>query len=243
MASPSISPPVEKPALPAGLRVYAVGDIHGRADLLRRLLSLIEADSGERGAAEVRVMFLGDYIDRGPDSPDVLEILSGPPLGPYRVTCLRGNHENALLAFIDDPTRSRFWLDWGGMETMRAYGVTEGRDLRDMAEQLDDALPGRHRAFLMSLPVREVIGDYFFVHAGVDPAKPLEKQEERELTTIREPFLDWGQWLGKMIVHGHTIAPAPEMLPWRIGIDTGAYASGRLTALGLEGDRRWIVST
>lgn len=243
MASRSISQPVDKPALPAGLRLYAVGDIHGRADLLRRLLSLIEADAAERGPAEVRVMFLGDYIDRGPNSPEVLDILSGPPPGPYRMTSLRGNHENALLAFIEDPIRARFWLDWGGMETMRAYGVTEGRDLRDMARQLDDALPGRHRAFLLSLPVTETIGDYFFVHAGVDPAKPIEKQEEIDLTTIREPFLGWGKWLGKMVVHGHTIAPMPELLPWRIGIDTGAYASGRLTALGLEGDRRWIVST
>jgi serine/threonine protein phosphatase 1 len=229
--------------LPAGLRLYAVGDIHGRADLLRRLLTMIAADATERGPAEVRVIFLGDYIDRGPDSAEVLEILSGPPLGPYRVTCLRGNHEEALLAFIDDPIRCRFWLDWGGMETMRAYGVTEGRDLYDMAEQLNDVLPGRHRAFLLGLPISETVGDYLFVHAGVDPYKPLDDQEEADLNTIREPFLGWGKWLGKMVVHGHTISPVPEMLSWRIGIDTGAYASGRLTALGLEGRERWILST
>ena len=231
------------PALPPGLRLYAVGDIHGRADLLRRLLSLIEADAAGRGPAQVRVIFLGDYIDRGPDSPEVLDILSGPPPGLYRVTCLRGNHEEALLAFIDDPVRARFWLEWGGMATLRAYGVAASPDLSAMAMRLDHALPGRHRAFLLRLPVREVVGDYLFVHAGVDPMKPLDRQDDFDMTTIRERFLEWNGWLGKMVVHGHTISPVPEMLSWRIGIDTGAYASGHLTALGLEGDRRWILST
>ena len=229
-------------ALPDGLRLYAVGDIHGRSDLLGRLLARIEADSAEKGRAEVRLMFLGDYIDRGPDSPGVLDLLMRKHAWASP-TCLRGNHENALLAFIRDPVEARFWLDWGGLTTLRAYGVTISSDLHSMSRQLDDLLPDRHRAFLQAMPVRETLGDYLFVHAGVDPTLPFDRQDEFTLTTIREPFLGWGKRLEKIVVHGHTISAEPELLSWRIGIDTGAYASGRLTALGLEGDRRWILNT
>jgi serine/threonine protein phosphatase 1 len=228
--------------LPDGLRLYAVGDIHGRSDLLRRLLGLIEADTVARGPAQVRLMFLGDYIDRGPDSPGVLDLLMAARAWA-RTTCLRGNHEDALLAFVEDPVKARFWLDWGGLETMRAYGVSLSSDLQDMSRQLDSVLPDRHRAFLKGMPVRETLGDYLFVHAGVDPALPFDKQDHFTLTTIREPFLSWGKPLEKIVVHGHTISPQPELLSWRIGIDTGAYASGRLTALGLESNGRWTLST
>lgn len=228
--------------LPDGLRLYAVGDIHGRSDLLRRLLNRIEADAAEKGPAEVRLMFLGDYLDRGPDSPGVLDLLMQPRAWA-RTTCLRGNHEDALLSFVRDPVEARFWLDWGGLATLRAYGVDISADLHSMSRQLDGLLPDRHRAFLQSMPVRETLGDYLFVHAGVDPALPFDRQDEFTLTTIREPFLGWGKRLEKIVVHGHTISAEPELLSWRIGIDTGAYSSGRLTALGLEGDRRWILNT
>ncbi len=228
--------------LPDGIRLYAVGDIHGRSDLLQCLLSLIELDTAMRGPAEVRLMFLGDYIDRGPDSPGVLDLLMEPRAWA-RTTCLRGNHEDALLSFVHDPIGARFWLDWGGLATMRAYGVALSSDLHAMSRQLDAILPDRHRAFLKAMPVRESLGDYLFVHAGVDPTLPFDRQDHVTLTTIREPFLTWGKKLEKIVVHGHTISPMPELLSWRIGIDTGAYASGRLTALGLEGDRRWTLET
>lgn len=229
-------------ALPEGLRLYAVGDIHGHPDLLLRLLALIKADAAERGPAEIRLMFLGDYIDRGPDSPGVLDVLM-EPRDWAETTCLRGNHEDALLSFIANPIAARFWLDWGGLTTLRAYGVTAVSDLEPMAQQLDYNLPDRHRAFLKAMPVRETIGDYLFVHAGVDPALPFDRQDDVTLTTIRQPFLSWGKRLEKIVVHGHTISAEPELLSWRIGIDTGAYSSGRLTALGLEGDKRWILNT
>ena len=228
--------------LPDGLRLYAVGDIHGSSDLLRRLIGSIEADSDARGPAEVRLMFLGDYIDRGPDSPGVLDLLMEPRAWA-RTTCLRGNHEDALLSFLKDPVEARFWIDWGGLATMRAYGVPFSSDLYTMSHQLNRVLPDRHRAFFKAMPVKEIVGDYLFVHAGVDPALPLDRQDPFTLTTIREPFLTWGKPLEKIVVHGHTISSEPELLSWRIGIDTGAYHSGRLTALGLENDRRWILHT
>jgi serine/threonine protein phosphatase 1 len=237
------------PSVPRGSRVYAVGDIHGRADLLRRLLKLIEADNEEQEEAEVSLIFLGDYIDRGPDSPDVLDILRGPHSFADRVVALRGNHEDALLNFIDDPVGARIWLDWGGMATLMSYGVRppsslspEGR-LKSMAEQLDRNLPEDHLAFLKSLPLQETVGDYLFVHAGVNPRVSLDEQDEYDLTTIRSPFLEWGEPLEKMVVHGHSISETPEFHSWRIGIDTGAYATGRLTALALEGREQRIIST
>ena len=210
---------------------------------------LIEADNEEQDEAEVSLVFLGDYVDRGPSSPEVLDIVRGEHRFANRVVALRGNHEDALLNFIEDPVRGRIWLDWGGMATLTSYGVRptatlspEDR-LRDMAEQLDRNLPDAHRAFLKSLPVQEIVGDYLFVHAGVDPRVPLDQQEDFDLTTIRSPFLDWGAPLGKMVVHGHSISEMPEFLSWRIGIDTGAYATGRLTALVLEGQEQRILST
>jgi len=162
---------------------------------------------------------------------------------------LRGNHEDALLNFVEDPVKGRIWLDWGGMATLMSYGVRppaalspEDR-LKSMGEQLDRALPDEHRAFLQSLPLQETVGDYLFVHAGVNPRVPLDQQDAYDLTTIRSPFLEWGEPLGKMVVHGHSISEAPEFLSWRIGIDTGAYATGRLTALVLEGLDQRIVAT
>lgn len=241
--------PSPSPTVPDGRRVYAVGDIHGRADLLCRLLSLIEADNEEQDDAHVTLIFLGDYIDRGPDSPDVLDILRGRHAFADRVVALRGNHEDALLNFIEDPVRGRIWLDWGGMATLMSYGVRPRASLspedrlRSMGEQLDRNLPDAHRAFLQGLPLQETVGDYLFVHAGVNPRLPLGRQEAFDLTTIRSPFLDWGEPLEKMVVHGHSISEAPEFHSWRIGIDTGAYATGRLTALALEGLDQRIIAT
>jgi serine/threonine protein phosphatase 1 len=231
------------------MRVYAVGDIHGRADLLRRLLEQIAADTRQQDPAEVTLIFLGDYIDRGPDSPEVLDILRGEHCFADRVICLRGNHEEALLNFIEDPVKGRIWLDWGGMSTLISYGVrppagvSYDERLESMGEQLDRTLPDAHRDFLSSLTLQETVGDYLFVHAGVDPRVALDQQDERDLTTIRSPFLEWGAPLEKVVVHGHSISETAEFLSWRIGIDTGAYATGRLTALVLEGQNQRILAT
>ena len=237
-------------AVPQGIRVYAVGDIHGRADLLRRLLGLIEADNALQSKAEVWLIFLGDYIDRGPASRDVIDILMQDPPFADKVVRLRGNHEDAMLAFLDDPTRGRIWLEWGGLATLMSYGVRVPSDMPPdkrfdhMSNRLRDLLPPEHRDFLAGLPLEETVGDYLFVHAGVNPRVPLDRQDAFDLTTIRSPFLEWGEPLGKMVVHGHTIsAEGPVFLPWRIGIDTGAYATGRLTALVLEGEERRVVTT
>ena len=237
-------------AVPAGIRVYAVGDIHGRADLLRKLLGLIEADNARQAPAEVWLIFLGDYVDRGPASREVIDILMQHPPFADKVIRLRGNHEDAMLNFLEDPARGRIWLDWGGMATLMSYGVRVPSDMPPdkrfdhMSRRLRELLPAEHKDFLEGMPFEETVGDYLFVHAGVNPQVPLDRQDPFDLTTIRSPFLEWGRPLGKMVVHGHTISTeGPEFLSWRIGIDTGAYATGRLTALVLEGEDRRIVTT
>lgn len=237
------------PAVPAGLRVYAIGDIHGRADLLNRLLDLIEADNAAQEKAKVVVIYLGDYIDRGPHSRQVVDRILDEHAFADEVIRLRGNHEDALLNFIDDPARGRVWFDWGGMATLLSYGVRVPSDMPPadrpdfMAKELNRLLPAPHRELYLTMPLSETIGDYLFVHAGVNPQVPLDRQDAFDLTTIRSPFLEWGKRLDKMVVHGHSISESPEFHSWRIGIDTGAYATGRLTALVLEGASQRIVAT
>lgn len=236
------------PAVPAGLRVYAIGDIHGRADLLTRLMEMIEADNRALPKAEVVLVFLGDYIDRGPGSREVVSLVKGPHPMADRIVRLRGNHEEALLGFIEAPEEWRAWLDYGGMATLLSYGVRIApampaqERLASMAKQLAQGA-AEHRSFYESLTLSETIGDYFFVHAGVDPETRLADQKASDLTTIREPFLDWGRPLEKVVVHGHSIAHSVEFRGWRIGIDTGAYATGHLTCLVLEGSQTRILAT
>jgi len=164
------------------------------------------------------------------------------------VVRLRGNHEEALLGFIQAPADWRAWLDWGGMATLLSYGVRipptmpAQERLEFMAKQLAAAV-AEHRTFYEGLILSETIGDYFFVHAGIDPAYPIAEQRPSDLTAIREPFLECGRLLEKVIVHGHSIGHAVEVRPWRIGIDTGAYATGHLTCLVLEGAKRRILAT
>jgi serine/threonine protein phosphatase 1 len=243
------APEPRPPQVPAGVRVYAIGDIHGRLDLLERLLSLIEADARPARGKERVLIYLGDYIDRGPSSREVVDRVMAPHEMVDRVVRLRGNHEEAMLTFIADVELGRAWLDYGGIATLHSYGVRLPPDLSAqerfaaMAKGLAQALPPEHRAFYERLELSETIGDYFFVHAGINPALPIAEQDEFDLTTIRAPFLDWGRPLEKVVVHGHSIAPEPQLLPWRIGIDTGAYATGHLTALVLEGGEQRILST
>ena len=224
---------------------YAIGDIHGRADLLTRLMDSLEA----RAEAETRageapiVVFLGDYIDRGGYSREVIEmLLSGRPHG-FQRHFLKGNHEQALLEFLDDPAAGRDWVAHGGLETLVSYGVsplpTLGASEEVWAEasaQLNVALPDAHRAFFNALERYLVLGDYAFVHAGLNPARSLEEQEDRDIFWIRNRFLQDSTPLPHRVVHGHTPSDRPYVDHRRIGIDTGAYISGRLTAVRLEGD-------
>lgn len=235
-------------ALPAGMRVYAVGDIHGRLDLLDDLLGRIDADDAARAQAETTIIFLGDLIDRGPDSAGVVDRLRLLAASGRRVRFLAGNHEELLLqSLAGDLKALRVLCRVGGRETALSYGISEGiydqLGFAELAEALDRVIPITHRQFLASFEDMVTLGDYLFVHAGVRPDRSLDEQRVADLRWIREPFLDHRGRLGKRVVHGHTIAPMVEFRPHRIGIDTGAYSSGTLTALGLHGKEQWLLQT
>lgn len=229
--------------------VYAVGDIHGRHDLLEAALRHIVEDA-EKASADLRkqIVFLGDYVDRGPRSRDVVERLSGPPPAGLSWTPLKGNHEDFLLRFLDDPSLLDLWVANGAKATLRSYdsgigrllagGASEGR-VRDAFAQ---ALPAAHRDFLASLPLTHGAGDYFFVHAGVRPGVALEDQDPKDLIWIRQPFLLSHECFGKIVVHGHTPVGQAEIRDNRIGIDTGAFSSGRLTVLRLMGTDKSLLA-
>ncbi|WP_294279646.1 metallophosphoesterase family protein [uncultured Sphingomonas sp.] len=231
-----------------GLRVYAVGDIHGRLDLLDRILMQIDADHAARPPAERHLVFLGDLVDRGPDSAGVVERIRTLAEGDPQVHCLMGNHEEIFLRSIEgDDKALRLFCRIGGRETLVSYGVTpedyERLDYAEVVEQLLDRVPAAHRDFLTSLREILIMGDYVFVHAGIRPGIPIAEQKLAETRWIRDPFLDHRAPLEKMVVHGHTVAEEAEILPHRIGIDTGAYHSDRLTALMLENTDRHVFST
>lgn len=242
-------PPERPPAtLPAGVRVYAVGDVHGRLDLLTILLDRIRADDLNRGPAETRLVMLGDVIDRGPDSAGVVERLRSGVPGLPAVEALMGNHEEVLVRLLDAPELGLLvqFLRIGGYQTLESYGVPERMlelpELYSPAELLE-AVPETHCAWFRAMGDSVQVGDYLFVHAGIRPAVPLEEQQPADLRWIRAPFLKSDADHGVTVVHGHTITDAPELRPNRIGIDTGAYSTGVLTALGLEGTERWFLST
>lgn len=239
------------PALmPPGRRVYAVGDVHGRADLLNRLLDQIHEDVS-RGGFEGRpiIIFLGDYIDRGFQSKDVIDVLLGEKLSLFETYFLKGNHEAAMIQFLRDPSIGPRWAEFGGAETLVSYGVRPPRMRTSMDEwalasqQLNDVLPPEHLSFLTSLDLSVRIGDYVFVHAGVRPGVPLDEQSEYDMLWIRDEFLSDGRALGAVIVHGHTPATKPHKDSRRVGIDTGAYLSGKLTAARFEHDAVEFIST
>jgi len=240
-------PPIAA-AVPDGLRLYAIGDVHGRLDLLDTLVDAIEADHHGRAAAESQVIFLGDLIDRGPDSAHVVErALQLSRAGP-NTRFVMGNHEEMLLQVLrGDVAMLRTFGRLGGRETMLSYGISEADylalDDASLIAALQRAVPRRHFEFLAKFEDVIEVGDYAFVHAGVRPGVPLAKQRSRDLRWIRHEFLDHAGSFGRVIVHGHTISKGVEWRANRIGIDTGAYASGKLTALGLERDTRWHLST
>jgi serine/threonine protein phosphatase 1 len=237
--------PEFQPRLPPGLRLYAVGDIHGRADLLEKMLQMIEADRASYGG-EVLVLFLGDYVDRGSNTREVLDILSSHR-GGARHLALRGNHEDILLRFFKDHSVAPGWFHYGGLQTLRSYGIAiasatqDFDDIFHLRKQLEERMPKAHRSFLENLGFIARYGDYFFVHAGIHPDKPLEEQTEHDYLWTREPFLSTPKDFGFTVVHGHSIRMKPEVRPNRIGIDTGAYATGHLTCLVLQdGDQRFL---
>ncbi len=235
--------PGHKAFVPDGRRVYAVGDIHGRADLLERLLFDLKRDVADGGfQGRPILVFLGDYIDRGFQSKDVLDVLLSDQVSGFETYFLKGNHESAMMQFLDDPAIGPRWAEYGGVETLVSYGVQPPRTRTNLeewqraSEELNAAMPDGHRHFLRNLDLSVRIGDYVFVHAGVRPGVPLEAQTERDMLWIREEFLEDRRPFGAVIVHGHTPTTAPFKDSRRIGVDTGAYLSGRLTAARLEND-------
>lgn len=236
------------PQIPEGRRVYAVGDIHGCADLLDQLMTLIDADDLARGPAQTTLIFLGDIVDRGPASAAVIERLRGMAETREDVRFLLGNHEEIFLGALDgEPKALRLFCRIGGRETVLSYGMAaaeyERLDYEELIHRLETLVPAEHRAFVAGFEDMIVIGDYVFVHAGVRPDTPLDRQRTSDLRWIRDPFLDHRSTLEKTVVHGHTMTDQIERRSHRIGIDTGAYSSGRLTALGLEGDSSWHLQT
>lgn len=236
------------PGPPEGLRLYVIGDIHGRFDLLTILYAELARDMERAVPQQAAEIFLGDYVDRGPQSREVVNwLIQSEPVTSERI-CLMGNHEAMMLQSLDRPEALRGWRDVGGLETLHSYGVSppiamSARDQKSVHQSFRAALPAEHGAFLRSLPARAEFGDYFFVHAGVSPARDLASQRTQDLLWTREPFLSSTADFGKIVVHGHTPVKRPDVRPNRINIDTGAYMTGRLTCLVLEGEARRFLQT
>jgi len=244
----AIEPAPPAARVPQGTRVYAIGDIHGRLDLLDQLLFRIEADEQARGGAETQLIFLGDLVDRGPNSAGVVQRALELKQSGRPVRFLMGNHEEVFLKALAGSLEAlRFFVKIGGRATILSYGIDEAEyDQLDYDELLPEVItrvPQEHVDFLKSFEDRIAIGDYLFVHAGIRPRVPIEEQTGGDLRWIRSEFLDFRGNHGAVVVHGHTISDEVEERPNRIGIDTGAFASGRLTALALEGGERWYLAT
>lgn len=255
-AVPELSPGIP-PKIPVGRRIYAIGDIHGRADLLSLLMERVQADAAAQPEAEKVLVFLGDYVDRGEDSFAVIETLAAGAAEGFRLVCLKGNHEEFLLQFLNSTTAFDNWMMNGGNATLESYGIRPqsgfsiigmlrpGRGAESIRERFIRALPPRHLEFLSALKLRHQEGDYLFVHAGVRPGVPLDLQDEEDLIWIRGDFFNSDAQFGKVIVHGHSISLSleAEVRANRIGIDTGAYMSGRLTCLVLEDSAYRFITT
>lgn len=233
---------------PKAHRAYAIGDVHGRLDLLDEMLATIAADNKARKPARTTIIFLGDLIDRGPQSFEVVERLRTYHPGFANLVFLMGNHEEVLLRILSGETDILpDWLRFGGAECARSYGLDpvdlETREPAAALRLLRRAVPKEHLKFLSSFADTASFGKYLFVHAGIRPGVPLSKQSAPDLRWIREPFLDDRSDHGRIVVHGHTISDGVDERSNRIGLDTGAYYTGVLTALGLEEDERWFLQT
>ena len=242
------APAAPLPRLPDGQRVYAVGDIHGRLDLFAPLAEAIEEDADQAAAAGLAttVILLGDLVDRGPDSAAVVAFArEWQRRRPLRI--LGGNHEEMFLRSFVSLDILRHFLRHGGRETLLSYGVDRkaynAATIEEVQELMRAAVPPEDRDFIAGFEDMIALGDYLFVHAGIDPEVPVGQQKQNDLRWIREPFLSHPEPFGVVVVHGHTIVDEPQDMGNRIGVDTGAYASGRLTALVLEGDsRRYLTA-
>lgn len=241
------------PAVTGSRRIYAIGDIHGYDDLLGALQQAISADMARHPAEQALIIYLGDLIDRGPNSLDVIDMIidykENPPANA-QVVCLRGNHDEWLIAFVDDASIVSPWALKGGLETLASYGLSKDDVLAavadpDIAEALRQQfllqLPERHKDFMLSLPLSHIEGDYFFAHAGVDPDRRLADQRREDLTWIRDKFLLSRKNFGKVVVHGHSHRDAVESFPNRINVDTGAYVQQVLSCVILEGQDRHLL--
>lgn len=227
---------------PNGMRIYAIGDVHGRLDLLEQTHERIAYDLHRRPAASYRIVHCGDHIDRGPQSAGVVDHLVALSRHDPNVACLGGNHEDELLAFLADPVEgAELWFRYGGLDTLASYGIDarsvqrQPTALTDLRDAFLDAFPTDHRLFIENLADDLILGDFLFVHAGIRPGMLLARQTRRDKRWIREPFLASLLDHGKVVVHGHTPVPLPEVRPNRINIDTGAFQSGRLTCIVIEG--------
>lgn len=236
------------PYVPGDHRIYCIGDIHGRADLLKQLHKNIQTDAKNHKGKNI-IVYVGDYIDRGEQSCEVIDILLSHPLKDFDHVFLRGNHERAMLDFIDYPGAAAAWLTFGGREALNSYGIPldhipSMQHVGELAHKLDEALPDAHRHFLIETCMDSwQCGSYYFVHAGIRPGVPLEEQTQEDKLWIRDEFLGSTISHGAIVVHGHSITQVPEILPNRIGIDTGAYATGVLTCLVLEGRKQRLLQT
>lgn len=239
--------PAASPAIPERRRVYAVGDIHGCLSLFDKLLEKLDEDNEARAQANVTLILLGDLVDRGPDSAGVVERAIQLQDSGGDVRWLMGNHEEVFLkALSGDPAAMRYFVRIGGGPTIHSYGLKGdeylGMSFEELAVTFPQLVPDRHRRFLETGEEMIAIGDYLFVHAGIRPGVPLDDQRPSDLRWIRDDFLSDGSDHGCVVVHGHTIFDEVQERTNRIGIDTGAYATGRLTAIGLEGNERWFVT-
>ena len=230
---------------PDGIRVYAVGDVHGRRDLIEAMHDRIGEEIARDGVADWRIVHLGDYVDRGPDTAGVLDFLTGCIAGDPRIVALAGNHDVALIDFLAHGDRTQMFRRFGGNDTARSYGTHVDFATAATAEAgrqaLARAMPQAHLDFLSGLPRAVAFGDFFFCHAGVRPGVPLERQDPEDLIWIREPFLGHPGLHPKVIVHGHTPHDEAELMPNRVDLDTLAYASGRLTALAVDGRTKRLL--
>lgn len=228
---------------PSDTRIYAIGDVHGQLAKLRDVHARIEADLAARPAADHYIVHVGDYVDRGPDSAGVIDHLIDFTAADPRRVALLGNHDLGLLGFVfDDPDRWDYWLHYGA-DTCRSYGVelAGARDEAELRERLSEQVPPAHLAFLAREAFHLTLGDYLFVHAGVRPGVPLDRQRVQDLVWIREGFLDHPGDFGPVVVHGHTPTSEVEFHSNRIGIDTGAGFGGPIACLVLEDDEKGLL--
>jgi serine/threonine protein phosphatase 1 len=225
--------------IPDGERVYAIGDIHGRADLLTKVLAKIDAHRGAHPAPTSHEIFMGDYIDRGPQSRRVIEMIM-ERAKKTNLVALAGNHEEILLRAASDPNAFGDWMQFGGREALLSYGIVaplhfRDRDIEEAMMQMQEKIPAEHFDFFENLPAMHLVGDYVFVHAGLRPNVRLTEQTRRDVLWIRQGFLNYRAAFPGKVVHGHTPVRQPEIHPNRINIDTGAFVTGNLTCLVLEG--------